>query len=368
MARTLLLLVATCAARDMQRKVCSAEWGAATSHGPIRIANVELHSQQPFRVAAQLAVRASADGVSSSLLSEAKTFEPAELAAFAALLRPHTVVLDIGANVGWWTFNFATEHEVHSFEPFPANLALQNLSKCLNPKLASRIITYPVGLYEQEPARCEMYSSPKNVGDTHTVCGTLNELTSKRAGMKNNLRRGSVEMRVLDKLVPSRLFHEDKIIKMDIEGSELAALKGATHLLTSGEPPRAIFMEVVFFRGTARRELYQFLDRYGYAPRQRVNYNMMFVHKKHLSMMEPWHRSDHGASRSVCDDLCAFHRPPACNTTCGLKGMRNCCGWWNQQSSKLGARGTAAITVATPLEGTRCGFVGEALEQLQLKL
>ena len=205
-----------------------------------------------------------------------------------------------------------------------------------------------MGLYEQEPARCEMYSSPKNVGDTHTVCGTLNELTSKRAGMKNNLRRGSVEMRVLDKLVPSRLFHEDKIIKMDIEGSELAALKGATHLLTSGEPPRAIFMEVVFFRGTARRELYQFLDRYGYAPRQRVNYNMMFVHKKHLSMMEPWHRSDHGASRSVCDDLCAFHRPPACNTTCGLKGMRNCCGWWNQQSSKLGARGTAAITVATP--------------------
>ena len=52
------------------------------------------------------------------MLSEAKTFEPAELAAFAALLRPHTVVLDIGANVGWWTFNFATEHEVHAFEPF----------------------------------------------------------------------------------------------------------------------------------------------------------------------------------------------------------------------------------------------------------
>jgi FkbM family methyltransferase len=308
---------------DMQRKLCSAEWGAATSHGPIRIANVEL----PFQVAAQLAVRASADGVSDALLSASQTFEPDELAAFAALLRPQTVVLDIGANVGWWTFNFATEHEVHSFEPFPANLALQNLSKCLNPRLASRIITYPVGLYEQEPARCEMYSSPGNVGDTQIVCGTLDELVSKRTGMKNNnLPRGSVEMRVLDNLVPPRLFHADTIIKMDIEGSELTALKGATHLLTSGVPPRAIFMEVTFFRGKARRELYQFLDQYGYAPRQRVGYNMLFVHRKRLHIMKPSPRDAHGAERAVCDDFCAFHRPPACNTTCGLKGRRSCCG------------------------------------------
>ena len=322
----------------MQREVCSAEWGAATSHGPIRIANVELHSQQPFRVAAELAVFAHSDAVSSGLLSKAKSFKPAELAAFAALLRPQTVVLDIGANVGWWTFNFATEHEVHSFEPFPANLALQNLSKCLNPSLASRIITYPVGLYDREPARCEMYSSPRNIGDTQTLCGTLKELASKRAGTKETLLRGRVKMRVLDKLVPTRLLHEDKIIKMDIEGSELAALKGAKRLLTSGEPPRAIFMEVALFRGTARRELYQFLDQYGYAPTQRVGFNMIFVHRKHLHMMEPRQQSDNRAAWSVCDVFCAFHPPPACNTTCGLNKLRSCCGWWHQSPPAGGTK------------------------------
>lgn len=302
---------------------CSFEWTAAAAHHPVRTTNVTL---RPLK-AAQLAVFDRSDVVSNRLSQRARTFEPMELAAFAALLRPQTVVLDIGSNIGWYTFNFATTHEVHAFEPNPSNLALQALSRCLNPTLARRITTYPVGLYDREPARCELHSSSRNLGNAHTLCGTNAEIAAKVKAHGPLVRRGSVEMRTLDTLVPEWLFHADKVVKLDVEGSEQVALMGATRLLTDGLPPRALFMEVTFFKGAKRRELYRFLYRYDYVPARLVRYNMLFVHAKTplSNQTSPRH---HATAAAECDDYCAFHRPPVCNATCGLRGLQNCCGWW----------------------------------------
>lgn len=302
---------------------CNAEWVAAASYHPVRIANVTLRDS----VRTQLAVFDRPDVVSNRLSQKTATFEKAELAAFAALLRPKTVVLDIGANIGWWTFNMATTHGVHAFEPNPSNLALQTLSLCLNPRLARRIITYPVGLYDREPTRCEIYSHPRNVGNTHTMCGTIQEIADRVAAHEPLELRGNVQMRTLDSLIPEWLFYADKIVKLDVEGSEQVALMGGTQLLTKGAPPRALFMEVTFFKGTKRRALYRFLEQYGYVPTHLVRFNMLFVHvKEQLSAPTPI-QSNRVAS-GVCDDYCAFHRPPKCNVTCGLKGAKNCCEWW----------------------------------------
>jgi FkbM family methyltransferase len=301
---------------------CSTEWSAAAAHHPVRIANVTLRSS----VGTQLAVFDRPDVVSNRLSQRTHTFEPAEMAAFAALLLPQTVVLDIGSNIGWWTFNFATTHAVHAFEPNPSNLALQALSRCLNPRLARRITTYPVGLYDREPARCEIHSPPRNLGNTHTLCGTIEEIAAKVNAHAPLALRGNVEMRTLDTLVPEWVFNADKIVKLDIEGSEQVALMGATRLLTDGLPPRALFMEITFYKGTKRRELYRFLERHGYVPARMVRYNMLFVHAREQRAVPPGRRD--WVSPAVCDDYCAFHRLPACNATCGLRGMQNCCGWW----------------------------------------
>ena len=304
----------------MMRMNCSTEWAAAAAHHPVRLANVTLRPS----VRTQLAVFDRPDVVSNRLSQRAHTFEPAEIAAFARLLRPSTVVLDIGANIGWWTFNFATTHAVHAFEPNPSNLALQALSRCLNPHLAQRITTYPVGLYNRaRPARCELHSHRFNLGNTHALCGTPNEILEAKMKMRKTLElRGNVEMRMLDTLVPEWLLHADKIVKLDVEGSEQVALMGATHLLTHGSPPRALFMEITFYKGTKRRELYQFLERHGYVPARMVQYNLLFVHARDSAPRRDW------GSAAVCDDYCAFHRPPECNATCGLKGLQNCCDWW----------------------------------------
>ena len=307
----------------MMRMNCSTEWADAGAYHPVRLVNVTLRDS----VRTQLAVFDRPDVVSNRLSQRMHTFEPAEMAAFAALLRPKTVVLDIGANIGWWTFNFATTHAVHAFEPNPSNLALQALSRCLNPRLARRITVYPVGLYHRaRSARCKIYSHPRNLGNTHTLCGTVEEIAAKVKAHEPLELRGNVQMRMLDTLVPEWLFHADKIVKLDVEGSEQVALMGATHLLTYGLPPRALFMEVTFFKGTKRRELYQFLERQGYVPARLVRYNLLFVHAKDQRSVPPGRRD--WASAAVCDDYCAFHRPPECNVTCGLKGLQNCCDWW----------------------------------------
>jgi len=300
---------------------CSTEWSAAVAHHPVRIANVTLRPS----VGTQLAVFDRLDAVSDRLSQRTHTFEPTEIATFAALLRPETVVLDIGANIGWWTFNFATTHAVHAFEPSPSNLALQAVSRCMNPHLAQRITVYPVGLYDREPARCELHSHRLNFGNTHTLCGTPEEILKAKTKRHKLLElRGSVEMRTLDTLVPEWLFHADKIVKLDVEGSEQVALMGGTRLLTEGVPPRALFMEITFYKGTKRRALYQFLERHGYVPARMVQYNLLFVRARDPRSAPPrdW------VSAAVCDDYCAFRKPPECNVSCGLRGLQNCCDWW----------------------------------------
>jgi hypothetical protein len=50
-------------------------------------------------------------------------------------------LLDIGANIGSWTFFFAAEgHRVVAIEAMPSNRALINATLCANPRFAERII------------------------------------------------------------------------------------------------------------------------------------------------------------------------------------------------------------------------------------
>ena len=311
-----------------QMKNCNKEVATATRYAPVRVANVTLRGRPPLPT--QLAVFDRPDVVSNRLSYGTHYFERAELSTFATLLKPETVVLDIGANIGWWTFSFATTHAVHAFEPNPSNLAIQAVSRCMNPHLARRITVYPVGLYNREPARCEIYSHPRNLGNTHTLCGTTEEIATKVKAHEPLELRGSVEMRMLDTLVPEQLFRADKIVKLDVEGSEQVALMGATRLLTDGLPPRALFMEITFFKDTKRRELYRFLERQGYLPVRMVRYNLLFAHVERMPVTH-MRQQPHGASPNVCDDYCGFHHPPECNVTCGLSRLQNCCDWWTRQ-------------------------------------
>ena len=113
----------------------------------------------PTRALSRMAVYASSDFVSREL-ERFGTFEQDLIWRMEAFMRPGTVLLDVGANLGWWSFYFASKNAtVHSFEPFHDNLALQNVTKCLNPAIAARIYTYPFGLYYEQPASALLSTS-----------------------------------------------------------------------------------------------------------------------------------------------------------------------------------------------------------------
>lgn len=189
-----------------------------------------------------------------------------------AAMHANDVLVDVGANIGLWSYLFAASgHDVFAFEPFESNLALQNITRCLNPTISSRVRTFPVGL-SYENGWCELWQDPHvNRGDTVAACGDATTLPLEREKWKRHFRGGgrllgSATMRVLDQIAPPELFHRGKVMKIDTEGMELKALRGATRFLTEGKPPRRILAELAFFSGAARAELLDFLARHGYRP------------------------------------------------------------------------------------------------------
>ncbi|KAI8814350.1 S-adenosyl-L-methionine-dependent methyltransferase [Cladochytrium replicatum] len=93
-----------------------------------------------------------------------------KLALVAQVTGQKNAFLDIGANVGWFTFNMAAAgYPVLAFEPMSQNEVLLRTTMCGNPELMSRIAYYPLGLGKKE-SMCYIVSHIENVGDGFTVC------------------------------------------------------------------------------------------------------------------------------------------------------------------------------------------------------
>lgn len=149
---------------------------------------------------------------------------------FASVIRPGMVVLDIGAFVGWYTLLAARQvgphGAVYAFEPDPRNYELLNENLFLN-QFNSRVIRLP-------------------------------EAVSDRAGMQRFYLHGGDQSR--SSLIPSSgddqsttvtsLALDDfrprlkvDVIKMDIEGGEVNALKGMRETLACAAPTVKLFVE-----------------------------------------------------------------------------------------------------------------------------
>jgi hypothetical protein len=92
------------------------------------------------------------------------------------------IFVDIGANIGWFTFLMAAAgYRVYAFEPYSPNARLMQITMCLNPPLASRITLTTYGLGENS-STCSLWQNPHyNTRDTITICGP--NLREKEAGL-----------------------------------------------------------------------------------------------------------------------------------------------------------------------------------------
>jgi FkbM family methyltransferase len=146
-------------------------------------------------------------------------------------LQPGDVVLDIGANIGWYSLilnSIAPEGvDIFAFEPHPSNLAL--LEENLRRNSASKVTVVPCAVSDH-PGEQDMFAYAGENTGRHSLL-PIND------GEKIRIRTVTLdefwEERGLGKRIP-------RFMKIDIEGYELMALRGGLGVL--GRSP-AVLLE-----------------------------------------------------------------------------------------------------------------------------
>jgi FkbM family methyltransferase len=151
------------------------------------------------------------------------TFEPEETLWITRALRTADVFIDVGANVGYYTcLARAAGVKAVAIEPLSRNLVV--LYKNLQANGWDDVEVFPVGV-GQASRIVDLY------GDT-----TGASLVQGWAGAPTN-NREAIALSTLDIVAGSRFAGRRVVVKIDIEGAELDALRGATLLLASNPAP-----------------------------------------------------------------------------------------------------------------------------------
>jgi FkbM family methyltransferase len=150
-------------------------------------------------------------------------FEPDLAGTFLGFLDVHDAVLDIGANVGFYTCLAASRGKrVLSFEPSPRNLSF--LYKNLASNNFSNVDVFPMGL-AREPGTMPIFGF-----------GGISSFVPEWAQAQRS-RYTMVPVTTLDSALAGRLERGRLLIKMDVEGFEADVLAGAQAVLHRNPRP-----------------------------------------------------------------------------------------------------------------------------------
>jgi len=183
-------------------------------------------------------------------------WEPHESALFRAHLVPGARVLDLGANVGWFSsLAVLAGAEVHAFEPVPhiADVCARNLERA-NQRGPGRAVLHRCAAAERA-GRAQIALAARNLGDNRVLDG------SERPRDMGPGELVEIELARVDDLVEGPV----RVLKLDTQGSEWLALAGMPRLLAAS-PQLALLIEFwpYALRGAQPEELLQFLERAGF--------------------------------------------------------------------------------------------------------
>ena len=142
------------------------------------------------------------------------------------IVKPGDVFLDLGANIGYFSLLVATNSpsvKVISFEPVAGLFQKMNDNVCLNN--IKNILTINAAVGETSEEKELFISGPDNLG-----------MSSFHHPENYTGRKERVKVVALDDWFKTCGLSKIDIIKLDIEGSELAALKGMKELLEKQKP------------------------------------------------------------------------------------------------------------------------------------
>lgn len=156
--------------------------------------------------------------------------EKKSLASFLFMLEPDDVVWDIGASIGLFTTHIALiAKKVIAFEPDPATFNRLKENIVLN-KLENKVKLHQLALGSEQ-------------GKIRLQTDGLDGNAPSIANLGRHKHTVEVEVSTIDKLVKEGET-APTVLKIDIEGAEILALRGAKDFLKSSAKPRLLFIEV----------------------------------------------------------------------------------------------------------------------------
>lgn len=181
------------------------------------------------------------------------------------LVRPGDTVVDVGANVGWYTCYLSRlvgeRGRVISLEPMPETFWL--LSMCVKWYRLSNVMLVNVGASEVEKTAVMEVPSYELGGENFYMAHVVDE---NSAGWSEH--REKVRLKSLDSLLGTAV-SDIKFVKCDVEGHELAVVRGATRLIAVKNA--AWLMEVSRasdpdIEGTRSWQIFRQFENHGFTP------------------------------------------------------------------------------------------------------
>lgn len=203
--------------------------------------NLYLRNVNPVGMNYQLYVYSSGDYMSESIVRTG-AWELPNSEAILKLIEEYLkkkgitevddlTVLDLGANIGWFTFLFGLKgYQVVSFEPAVENVYILRKNLCLNP--TAKVLLVNVGLGDVERS-CKSYTDDHAFSNRWVYCN----LTAP----PERTYRGDVTITRLDNF--AGLFTNIVFLKCDIEGYEAMAVSGGRKIFIESHIP---FIEMEF--------------------------------------------------------------------------------------------------------------------------
>ncbi len=156
-------------------------------------------------------------------------YEPYTTSVFQKILKPGMTVIDIGANIGYFTLLSARivgeNGKVFAFEPLPQNYKV--LSKNISTNNFKNVSAFQKAV-SNSAGMLELYFNAKETG-TPSLVGKSSSLSM----------HVSVETVTIDDFLKDQLGKVD-LIKIDVEGAEMMVLSGMLGIIKSSPSARII--------------------------------------------------------------------------------------------------------------------------------
>ena len=161
--------------------------------------------------------------------------EPHSTRQFREELKPGMVLLEIGANIGYYAL-VALQHlgpkgSIVALEPSPVNLRALSENLRLN-RVDGRVKVYPYAA-GREPGRLPFYVIPRGNQSTFIMSDEHNKPTSVT----------NVDVMTIDELLKEENAKVD-CFRMDVEGFEVEVVEGMVETLTGVNGPVGAFIEM----------------------------------------------------------------------------------------------------------------------------